>query len=80
MRLIGGKLPSRTLVFTAFKSHSKAIHFKQNLSSQCKKFSLFNKVWVLPYTVDLERKRVFTYGGLPMTEFKEDLMERALFD
>jgi len=76
----GGKLPVRTLTFTVFKSHSKAIHFKETLSSQCKKYSLFNKIWVLPFTVDLERKRVSKWSGLPMTEFKEDLMEKVLFD
>jgi hypothetical protein len=80
MRIIGGALSSRTLAFTVFKSHSRAQHFKEALSGQCKKFSLFNKVWVLPYTVDLERKRMYTWKGLPMTEFKEDLMERVLFD
>lgn len=79
MRIVGGKLPSRTLVFAVFQSHTKALHFKETVSNKCKKFSFFNKVWVLPYTVDLERMRVFPYNGMPMTEFKGDLMERVLF-
>lgn len=80
MRIVGGRLPSRTLAFTVFKSHTKAVHFKESLSIECKKFNFFNKVWVLPFTVDLERKRVFPYGGLPVTEFKGELMEKVLFD
>ena len=76
----GGKLPVRTLVFAVFTSHQKAVYFKEKLSAQCKRFSLFNKVWVLPWTVDLERKRVFKYSGLPLTEFGEELLEKAFFD
>lgn len=76
----GGKLPVRCLVFTVFSKHNKALHFKDDLASKCKKFNLFNKVWALPWTVDLERKRVSKYGGLPLTEFKEEMLERAFFD
>jgi hypothetical protein len=77
---LGGKLPARSLVFTVFNDHGKAVHFKDTLAAKCKRFSFFNKVWVLPWTVDLERKRVTKYGGLPATEFREDLLERAFFD
>jgi hypothetical protein len=72
--VLGSRMPARSLTFTVFKSHSRAIHFKETISSRCKKYSLFNKAWVLPFTVDLERKRVFKWSGLPMTEFKEDLV------
>jgi len=75
-----GKLPARSLVFVVFSEHRKAAHFKESLAAKCKKFSLFNKVWVLPWVVDLDRKRVTKYAGLPMTEFQESLLETAFFD
>lgn len=77
---LGGKLPVRCLVFTAFSDHKMSLHFRDELSSSCKKFNLFNKVWALPWTVDLERKRITKYSGLPLTEFSEDKLERAFFD
>ena len=80
LQLPGGRLPCRSLVFTVFTSHAKSMHFKDQLAARCKRFSLFRKVWVLPWTIDLERKRVFKYSGLPVTEFGERLLEKAFFD
>jgi hypothetical protein len=82
LRILGrGKLSVRCSVFTVFSSHARAIHFKENLESKCKNFKFFgDSTHILPWTVDLERKRVMKYNGLPATQFKEAALEKAFFD
>ena len=83
MRLLGNKtiMPAECLVFTIFSSHSKADHFKERLEKKCKHNNFFsNSVPVLPWTVDLERKRVRKPRAfLASPEFKEEIFEKAFF-
>jgi hypothetical protein len=84
MRMLGNKImmPAECLVFTIFSSHSKADHFKERLENKCKHHNIFSKsVAVLPWTVDLERKRVRkTRAFLAAPEFNEEMFEKAFFD
>ena len=83
MRMLGNKIimPAECLVFTIFSSHSKAEHFRERLENKCKRHNIFSKsVAVLPWTVDLERKRVRKPRAfLAAPEFKEDVFEKAFF-
>ena len=84
MRMLGNKIvmPAECLVFTIFLSHSKADHFKEKLEKKCKHNNIFSKsVAVLPWTVDLERKRVRKPRAFLATpEFSEEMFEKAFFD
>ena len=53
------------------------------LEPKCKHYRLFPNpsVYVLPWTVDLERKRIRKCAAFLATpEFKEDVFEKAFFD
>jgi hypothetical protein len=59
------KCPTKCYVFTLFLSHAKALHFTENLQEKSKHNPVFSKAaHVLPWAVDLERKRVKKYSGL----------------
>jgi hypothetical protein len=75
------KHPTTCHVFVSFSSHSKAIHFNEDLEGKCKSYNIFTKApHVFPWTVDLERKRVKKYSGFPPATYKEDMLEKAFFD
>lgn len=79
MRIGWNKLPVRATVFFVFSNSEKAFHFRTSVQEHCKHFALFNKLWVLPWGIDLAAKSVWAYRGLPVNWVKPTDIEAKLF-
>jgi len=79
MRIGWNKLPVRATVFFVFDRSEKAFHFRRSVQGHCKHFAFFNKVWVLPWGIDLAAKSVWAYRGLPVNWLKPMDIEVKLF-
>jgi hypothetical protein len=79
MRIGWSKLTVSAKVFFVFSNSEKAFHFRKSVQEHCKHFALFNKVWVLPWGIDLAAKSVWAYQGLPLNWSKPADLEAKLF-
>ena len=79
MRIGWSKLTVIAKVFFVFSNSEKAFQFRKSVQAHCKHFSLFNKLWVLPWGVDLAAKSVWAYQGLPLNWLKPAELEAKLF-
>jgi hypothetical protein len=79
MRIGWSKLTVSAKVFFVFSNSEKAFHFRKSVQAHCKHFALFNKIWVLPWGIDLAAKSVWAYQGLPLNWSKPADLEAKLF-
>lgn len=79
MRIGWNRLPVRATVFSVFTKSERAFHFRQCAQAHCKHFGLFNKLWVLPWGIDLAAKSVWPYRGWPVNWMKPTEIEARLF-
>lgn len=79
MRIGWNKMPVSAKVFFVFSSSEKAFHFRTSVQEHCKRHSLFSKLWVLPWGVDLSAKSVWAYQGLPINWLKPKDIEAKIF-
>lgn len=79
MRIGWSKLTVSATVFFVFSNSEKAFHFRKSVQEHCKHFALFNKVWVLPWGIDLAAKSVWAYRGLPVNWLKPADIEAKIF-
>ena len=79
MRIGWNKMPVSAKVFFVFSNSEKAFHFRTTVQEHCKRHSLFSKLWVLPWGVDLSAKSVWAYQGLPVNWLKPKDIEAKIF-
>jgi len=73
------KMPVTANVFFVFSNSGKAFQFRASAQEHCKHFAMFNKLWVLPWGIDLNAKSVWAYRGLPFHHFRPSEVEATLF-
>jgi hypothetical protein len=79
MRISWTKMPVFASVFFIFDKSEKAFHFRQSVQEKCKHHTLFSKIYVLPWGIDLSAKSVWAHKGLPFPLFKSVDLEAKLF-
>jgi len=79
MRIGWTKYPVSADVFFVFDSSEKAFHFRNAVQEHCKHYAIFNKLWVLPWGIDLVAKNFWAYTGLPINWLKPADIEAKLF-
>jgi hypothetical protein len=80
MRIGWNKMPVSANVFFVFSNSDKAFHFRTSVQEHCKHYSAFyNRLWVLPWGIDLAAKSVWAYQGFPAKWLKATDLETELF-
>lgn len=79
MRVGWNKMPVNAKVFFVFSNSEKAFHFRTSVQEHCKHYSVFSRLWVLPWGIDLAAKSVWAYRGLPVNWIKPTDIEAKIF-
>ena len=77
----GQKLGVDCHAFVVAATSTRALSFEVNAQEKCKRFHFWRKVHVLPWSVDLESRRLTQFPGLPLALgfLSAEKMAHALF-